>query len=169
MVARAAQIGDSVFVFVSVESRVPLAVSNDHQEVTHFVLDSGVWLVSGQVNFLSLSTPEGTMFTAGNISVGSLSFARSRLFEIGRVLVRFDDVPATSSHSPSRRRTGIEVFRAAIELAKNGAPERIRTTNLLIRSQMLYPVELRALYLAKLGCRKDRYCFFYADLLRSSP
>jgi hypothetical protein len=24
------------------------------------------------------------------------------------------------------------------------APERIRTTNLLIRSQMLYPVELRA-------------------------
>ena len=25
-----------------------------------------------------------------------------------------------------------------------GAPERIRTTNLLIRSQMLYPVELRA-------------------------
>ena len=25
------------------------------------------------------------------------------------------------------------------------APERIRTTNLLIRSQMLYPVELRAL------------------------
>jgi hypothetical protein len=30
------------------------------------------------------------------------------------------------------------------------APERIRTTNLLIRSQMLYPVELRALYLAKM-------------------
>jgi hypothetical protein len=29
-------------------------------------------------------------------------------------------------------------------LVVNGAPERIRTTNLLIRSQMLYPVELRA-------------------------
>src|SRR5262247_2273338 len=27
---------------------------------------------------------------------------------------------------------------------RSGAPERIRTTNLLIRSQMLYPVELRA-------------------------
>ena len=27
---------------------------------------------------------------------------------------------------------------------RGGAPERIRTTNLLIRSQMLYPVELRA-------------------------
>ncbi len=26
----------------------------------------------------------------------------------------------------------------------NGAPEEIRTPNLLIRSQMLYPVELRA-------------------------
>ena len=74
MAARAAQIGDSVFAFVRVESRVQLAVSNDPQEITSFVLDSGVWLVSGQVNFLSLSTPAGTMFTAGNISVGSLSF-----------------------------------------------------------------------------------------------
>ncbi len=27
--------------------------------------------------------------------------------------------------------------------SKNGAPEEIRTPNLLIRSQMLYPVELR--------------------------
>jgi len=58
-----------------VENRVQLAVSNDPQEVTHIVLDSGVWLVSGQVNFLSLSTPAGTMFTAGKISVGELSFA----------------------------------------------------------------------------------------------
>ena len=72
--AQAAQIGDSVFAFVSVENRVELAVSNDPQEVTHIVLDSGVWLVSGQVNFLSLSTPAGTMFTAANISIGSLSF-----------------------------------------------------------------------------------------------
>jgi hypothetical protein len=73
-VARAAQVGDSVFVAVSVENRVQLAVSNDPQEVTHVVLDSGVWEVSGQVNFLSLSTPAGTMFTAANISVGALSF-----------------------------------------------------------------------------------------------
>ena len=74
MVARTAQIGDSVFIAVPVENRVPLVVSNDPQEITNFVLDSGVWLVSGQINFLSLSTPAGTMFTAGNISVGSLSF-----------------------------------------------------------------------------------------------
>jgi hypothetical protein len=74
MVARAALIGESVFAFVSVENRVQLAVSNDAQEVTHIVLDSGVWEVSGQVNFLSLSTPAGTMFTAANIAVGTLSF-----------------------------------------------------------------------------------------------
>jgi hypothetical protein len=73
-VARAAQVGDTVFAFVGVENRVPLAVSTDAQEVTHFVLDDGIWLVSGQVNFLSLATPAGTMFTAANISVGSLSF-----------------------------------------------------------------------------------------------
>jgi hypothetical protein len=35
-------------------------------------------------------------------------------------------------------------FQGGNRIAKNGAPERIRTTNLLIRSQMLYPVELRA-------------------------
>ena len=61
MIARAAQIGDSVFIAVPVENRVPLVVSNDPQEITNFVLDSGVWLVSGQINFLSLSTPAGTM------------------------------------------------------------------------------------------------------------
>jgi hypothetical protein len=32
----------------------------------------------------------------------------------------------------------------AKSLGDNGAPEEIRTPNLLIRSQMLYPVELRA-------------------------
>ena len=31
-----------------------------------------------------------------------------------------------------------------METGKNGAPEEIRTPSLLIRSQMLYPVELRA-------------------------
>jgi len=83
MVARAAQIGDSVFGFVAVENRIQLQVSNDPQEVTHFVLDSGVWEVSGQINFLSLSTPAGTMFTAGNIAVGTLSFVPPETAMIG--------------------------------------------------------------------------------------
>ena len=68
------KVGDSVFAFVNVDNRVQLAVSNDPQEVTHFVLDSGVWELSGQVNFLSLATRAGTMFIAANMSVGSLSF-----------------------------------------------------------------------------------------------
>ena len=77
MVARAAQVGDSVSNHVSLENRVQLVVSLDPQEVTHIVLDAGVWLVGGQINFLSLNTPAGTMFTAGNISVGVLSFVPS--------------------------------------------------------------------------------------------
>ena len=105
---RAAQIGDSVFQAVSVENCVQLAVSTDPQEVTHITLDYGVLLVGGQVNFLSLSTPAGTMFTAGNISVGSLSFnptetasitaeQAARLGNINRnasLVPRLVDVPA---------------------------------------------------------------------------
>jgi hypothetical protein len=89
MVARAAQVGDSVFAAVSVDNRIQLAVSNDPQEVTHFVLDSGVWEVSGQINFLSLSTPVGTMFTAGNISIGSLSFEPTQTAQIQAEQVAF--------------------------------------------------------------------------------
>lgn len=74
MVARAAQVGDTVFGFIGVENRVPLSVSNDPQEVFHIVLDDGIWLVSGQCNFLSLNTPAGTMFTASNIAIATLSF-----------------------------------------------------------------------------------------------
>src|SRR4029078_1147234 len=82
MVARAAQVGDTVFGFVSVENRAPLSVSNDPQEVFHLVLDDGIWLVSGQCNFLSLNTPAGTMFTASNISVGTLSFHPTQTAQI---------------------------------------------------------------------------------------
>ena len=57
MVARAAQVGDTVFGFIPVETRVPLDVSNNPQEVMHITLDDGIWLVSGQINFLSLNTP----------------------------------------------------------------------------------------------------------------
>ena len=38
---------------------------------------------------------------------------------------------------------------------KNGAPERSRTPNLLIRSQTLYPIELRA-HIKKLNGAEDR-------------
>ena len=72
MVARAAQVGDSVFAFLDVP--VKLGV-NDPQEITHVVLESGVWEVTGQINFLALNAPAGTLILAGNVGVGELSFA----------------------------------------------------------------------------------------------
>ena len=48
----------------------------------HITLDDGFWLGSGQINFLSLNTPAGTMFTAGNISVGSVSFDPTQTAQI---------------------------------------------------------------------------------------
>ena len=50
----------------------------------------------------------------------------------------------------------------------NGVPGGIRTPNLLIRSQKLYPVELQALCLGKLVVEKDFAWHFYGDLLRPS-
>ena len=69
------------------------------------------------------------------------------------------DIDITNFVYPRSRTPGVEVnlhgsksnaqgmVVVAIRLASSSgsAPERIRTTNLLIRSQMLYPVELRAL------------------------
>ena len=103
MVARAAQVGDSVFAFITVDNRVQLTVSTDPQEVTHFVLDSGVWELSGQVNFLSLATPAGTMSTAANMSVGSLSFEPTetamiqaeKLAPLGNIIRSITLVPRT--------------------------------------------------------------------------
>lgn len=41
-----------------------------------------------------------------------------------------------------------------------GAPERSRTPNLLVRSQVLYPVELRAHYAVFLDCTRQLYLMF---------
>ena len=49
---------------------------------------------------------------------------------------------ASSPERQLHRRQGISI--SYLKSGKNGAPEEIRTPNLLIRSQMLYPVELRA-------------------------
>src|SRR6185312_13888777 len=51
--------------------------------------------------------------------------------------------PASGNAARSRTRYG-GAPRKFVLLNGNGAPEEIRTPNLLIRSQMLYPVELRA-------------------------
>ena len=51
--------------------------------------------------------------------------------------------PATSC-SRSRRATGLRYAPMVELVSRSHAPERTRTSNLLIRSQMLYPIELRA-------------------------
>ena len=51
--------------------------------------------------------------------------------------------PATSC-SRSRRATGLRYAPSVFMADTSHAPERTRTSNLLIRSQMLYPIELRA-------------------------
>lgn len=73
--AYSAQIGDTVQATVEVQDRVALPTQLEPTEITHIVLDDGVWSISGQINILSLSQPTGTLFTAGNISVDTPSFS----------------------------------------------------------------------------------------------
>jgi hypothetical protein len=75
---RAAQIGDTVQVTLDASQRVPVPGSPistaQPVEVTHITLDSGVWLIGGQINFVSLGVPNGAVFwTGGNISVDTPS------------------------------------------------------------------------------------------------
>ena len=67
---------------------------------------------------------------------------------------------------PFSQRPPLYAKYSGYRVRRSGAPERIRTTNLLIRSQMLYPVELRAHYLAKKNLAKRFCCHFYVCLLR---
>ena len=57
------------------------------------------------------------------------------------------DVTGTKNSSSVRLKTELPfaTFVALVQHRKKSAPVKIRTSNLLIRSQMLYPVELRAL------------------------
>jgi hypothetical protein len=47
-----------------------LVPSNTATVVTHITLDSGVWMVGGQINYVSTNVPVGTFFILGNILVG---------------------------------------------------------------------------------------------------
>jgi hypothetical protein len=77
--AWAAQIGDTVQATVTVNDRVNVpgsSLQNAPTEVTHITLESGVWMISGQINMLAFLPPAvGTVFfTAGNISLDEPSF-----------------------------------------------------------------------------------------------
>ena len=68
----------------------------------------------------------------------------------GRGLLRRSTLSAcgtrTPSQSPARPASGVRCgpAKALFLLGKNGAPERIRTSDPQIRSLVLYPAELRA-------------------------
>src|SRR5436190_24325740 len=55
-------------------------------------------------------------------------------------------------HADGLPSCGLHVVKSFPSWVIENAPERIRTTNLLIRSQMLYPVELRAPVKSRLIC-----------------
>jgi hypothetical protein len=75
----AAQIGDTVQAVVTAPERVsvPGARISDAVpvEVTHITLDSGVWLISGQINTVAFGVPSVCVYwTGGNISLDEPSF-----------------------------------------------------------------------------------------------
>jgi hypothetical protein len=77
--ATAAQIGDSVTATLNAFQRVtipgsPISSPNP-VEITHVTLESGVWIISGQINIVAFGVPNGAVFwTGGNISLDQPSF-----------------------------------------------------------------------------------------------
>ena len=77
--ARAAQIGETVSSIVNINQRVnvpgSLITTAQPVEITHITLESGVWMIGGQINFVSVGVPNGAVFwTGGNISLDTPSF-----------------------------------------------------------------------------------------------
>ena len=73
-VARAAQIGETVQSILDASQRVnvpgSLITNALPVEVMHITLESGVWVIGGQINFVSFGVPNGAVFwTGGNISL----------------------------------------------------------------------------------------------------
>jgi hypothetical protein len=101
--AFAAHVGDSVSSFVGAEARVSVPQGVQPVAVTHIVLESGVWEVGGAINFLSLHTPVGTMFIAGNISqtvnfaglVEGAAISAEQVARLGNIIRPMSLVPRT--------------------------------------------------------------------------
>ena len=78
-VARAAHIGETVQSILDASQRVnvpgALITNALPVEVMHITLESGVWIIGGQINFVSFGVPNGAVFwTGGNISLDAPSF-----------------------------------------------------------------------------------------------
>ena len=80
--AQAAQIGETVQVSLNAFQRVTVPgapiPSAQPVEITHITLESGVWVIGGQINFVAFGVPNGAVFwTGGNISLDEPSFLPS--------------------------------------------------------------------------------------------
>ena len=95
-------------------------------------------LQTGALPFSSLIWSQGAWTTKKTLLAGNCGPWGNPL-ETGRL-------EATGKGSCDRLVTQIELSRSVLlckSLWENGAPVKSRTSNLLIRSQLLYPIELR--------------------------
>ena len=91
--AGAAQIGDTVQAIVTAPQRVSVPGAPIRSAipvaVTHITLDSGVWLISGQINTVAFDVPNGAVYwTGGNFSLNLPSFVSTgtALFQCEKTL-----------------------------------------------------------------------------------
>jgi hypothetical protein len=118
--ARAAQIGDTVQVELAAPQRVnvpghPIS-SGVPVEVIHITLDSGVWLIGGQINFVAFGVPNGAVFwTAGNVSVDEPSFlpTGTAMFQADKTLGANPQRPMAVVHRVIDIPDGTQVFLVA--------------------------------------------------------
>lgn len=118
--ARAAQIGDTVQVEVGAPQRVNVPgapISNGQPvEVTHITLESGVWIIGGQINFVAFGVPNGAVFwTAGNISLDQPSFlpTGTAMFQADKTLGANPQRPMAVVHRVLEVVDGQQVFLTA--------------------------------------------------------
>lgn len=112
--ARAAQVGDTVQSELGAPQRVnvpgaPIS-SGQPVEITHITLDSGVWMIGGQINFVAFGVPNGAVFwTGGNISVDQPSFLPT-----GTAMFHADKTLGANPQRP------MAVVHRVIEVAEDG-------------------------------------------------
>jgi hypothetical protein len=118
--AWAAQIGDTVQLELPASQRVPVPghpiSSGQPVEVTHITLESGVWLIGGQINFVAFGVPNGAVFwTAGNISVDAPSFlpTGTAMFQADKTLGANPQRPMAVVHRVIDIPDGTQVFLVA--------------------------------------------------------
>jgi hypothetical protein len=118
--AWAAQIGDTVQIALDASQRVSVPghpiTTGQPVEVTHITLDSGVWLIGGQINFVAFGVPNGAVFwTGGNVSVDTPSFlpTGTAMFQADKTLGANPQRPMAVVHRVIDIPDGTQVFLVA--------------------------------------------------------